>query len=141
MEEYIGVKIVQAEPQLKNYGPPETHGQPGYKIIYKDGYTSWCPEDAFKAYRKTSAATYGLAIEALKIGHRAFRAGWNGKNMFIFLMAEKHSDPEYMLDDVFSKDMGVNHSPYIAIKTANNKIVPWTPSQEDMLTDDWVIVK
>lgn len=45
MKNYIGVKIVKAEPQSKD-------GKEGYKVVYPDGYTSWSPKDAFeKAYR------------------------------------------------------------------------------------------
>jgi hypothetical protein len=45
MEEYIGIKVVWAEPQIKN-------GKEGYKVQYKDGYVWWCPKDVFKdAYR------------------------------------------------------------------------------------------
>ena len=43
---YIGVKIVKAEPQEKD-------GKAGYKVVYPDGYVSWSPKDAFeKAYRE-----------------------------------------------------------------------------------------
>ena len=46
MENYIGVKIVKAEPQEKN-------GRPGYRVKYPDGYVSWSPKETFeKAYRK-----------------------------------------------------------------------------------------
>ena len=45
MKNYIGVKIVKAEPQVKN-------GKPGYKVVYPDGYVSWSPKDVFEeAYR------------------------------------------------------------------------------------------
>lgn len=37
MENYIGVKIVKAEPQEKN-------GVPGYRVKYPDGYVSWSPK-------------------------------------------------------------------------------------------------
>ena len=40
MKNYIGVKIVKAEPQVKN-------GKPGYKVVYPDGYVSWSPKDVF----------------------------------------------------------------------------------------------
>ena len=33
MKNYIGVKIVKAEPQEKD-------GRPGYKVVYPDGYVS-----------------------------------------------------------------------------------------------------
>ena len=46
MENYIGVKIVKAEPQEKN-------GVPGYRVKYPDNYVSWSPKETFeKAYRK-----------------------------------------------------------------------------------------
>lgn len=46
MENYIGVKIVKAEPQEKN-------GVSGYRVKYPDGYVSWSPKEIFeKAYRK-----------------------------------------------------------------------------------------
>ena len=46
MENYIGVKIVKAEPMEKN-------GTLGYRIKYPDGYISWSPKETFeKAYRK-----------------------------------------------------------------------------------------
>jgi len=34
MKNYIGVKIVKAEPQEKD-------GNLGYKVVYPDGYASW----------------------------------------------------------------------------------------------------
>ena len=43
MQTYIGVKMIQAEPQ-------ERDGKPGYKVVYRpDGYTSWSPKDVFEA--------------------------------------------------------------------------------------------
>ena len=45
IQNYIGVKIVKAEPEEKD-------GRPGYKVKYPDGYVSWSPKDVFeKAYR------------------------------------------------------------------------------------------
>lgn len=46
MKNYIGVKIVKAEPE-------EREGKAGYKVRYEDGYISWSPKDVFeKAYRE-----------------------------------------------------------------------------------------
>ena len=45
LQNYIGVKIVKAEPEEKD-------GRPGYKVLYPDDYVSWSPKDVFeKAYR------------------------------------------------------------------------------------------
>jgi hypothetical protein len=46
VKNYIGVKIVKAEPEERN-------GIPGYKVEYPDNYISWSPKDVFeKAYRE-----------------------------------------------------------------------------------------
>ena len=59
---------------------------PGYKVVYEDGYTSWSPKHAFeKAYRPTNGMNFGLAIEALKMGKKVARDGWNGKGMYLKL--------------------------------------------------------
>ena len=54
MKTFIGVKIIQAEPQAC---PSDRYmskaGDPGYKVEYEDGYVSWSPKDAFDAaYRQ-----------------------------------------------------------------------------------------
>jgi hypothetical protein len=41
MQKYMGVKLVEAEPMLKN-------GIPGYKVVYPDGYVSFSPQDVFE---------------------------------------------------------------------------------------------
>ena len=41
MKNYIGVKIVKAEPQAKD-------GRAGYKVVYSDGYVSWSPKNVFE---------------------------------------------------------------------------------------------
>lgn len=54
MEEYIGVKIIKAEPEaaLKDYHL-HVKGEDGYKVVYPDGYESWSPKKVFEeAYRK-----------------------------------------------------------------------------------------
>ena len=49
MDAYIGTKIVMAAPQE---GPK---GEPGYRVIYPDGYASWSPAATFEAaYREVS---------------------------------------------------------------------------------------
>lgn len=78
---------------------------------------------------------FGEAIEALRVGKKVARSGWNGKGIFI----------ELQVLDLFSKMT----SPYIFIDTtglqtdnedAPKSRVPWLASQTDMLARDWVIV-
>lgn len=61
MKNYIGVKIVKAEPMTKgefekrkgSVSPLlEKDSAEGYMVKYPDGYVSWSPKDAFEtAYR------------------------------------------------------------------------------------------
>lgn len=78
---------------------------------------------------------FGQALEALKIGQKVARSGWNGKGIFI----------ELQVPDEHSK---MTH-PYIFIDTtglqtdnpnAPKNRVPWLASQTDLLSEDWVIV-
>ena len=52
MQKFIGTKLIEAEPcpAWKDFGKHKT-GDPGYKVLYPDGYESWSPKDVFeKAY-------------------------------------------------------------------------------------------
>ena len=85
-KQYIGTKTVQAAPALriesegnvrvelladKPVTMPTDTVDMGYKVIYPDGYESFCPLDAFEeAYRETSGMNFGLAIEAAKKGKK-----------------------------------------------------------------------
>lgn len=135
MEQYIGTKIIQAEPAYsKPYPGPGNVRMPGYKVIYEDGYESWSPKEAFeKAYRQTDGMNFGLSIEAMKNHKRVARKGWNGKGMWLRIVIPGGDSKDF--------DMGMENLPYIEMKTADNKLVPWLASQTDMLAMDWVIVE
>jgi hypothetical protein len=80
---------------------------------------------------------FSQALEAIKKNEQVARKGWNGKSMFIFLI-----DP-YLTDQfrvIESPTMVGTLLPYIAMKTADNKLVPWLASQTDILAEDWVVV-
>jgi len=136
----------------------ENGADEGYLVEYLDGgkpnhpkhagYISWSPKAQFDAaYRPTTGMSFGLAIEALKLGKRVARAGWNGKGMWLRLTLSIHDIPRQgtsmpvyrlTLDD---DGVGATALPWIGMKTADNKFVPWLASQTDMLADDWQIVE
>ena len=41
MKQYIGTKLVEAEPQQKD-------GREGYRVRYAGGYESWSPKEVFE---------------------------------------------------------------------------------------------
>ena len=146
MKQYIGTKIVQAEPKMRKV-PAENclvdRGfEDGYKVIYPDGYESWSPKDVFEAaYRATDGMNFGLAIEAAKMGKKIARDGWNGKGMFLYHVPAAAYPPctEVAKEAFCGSD--VPYGAYIAMKTAQGNVVPWLASQTDMLADDWKIVE
>ena len=75
---------------------------------------------------------FGEAVGFLKDGYKVARAGWNGKGMWIRKIERGEPSP---------CDNGMENLPYLEMKTADNKLVPWLASQTDILAEDWVIVE
>jgi hypothetical protein len=69
---------------------------------------------------------FGEALEALQNGERVARAGWNGPDQYI----------ELQVPDEHSKMT----RPYLFISTVQGDLVPWAPSQTDVLAEDWEVV-
>lgn len=86
---------------------------------------------------------FGQALDKLKQGIKVARAGWNGKGMFLYYVpANKYpaSRNEHgTMIGVFEDDM-IPYGAYIAMKTAQNNVVPWLASQTDVLAEDWETV-
>lgn len=87
---------------------------------------------------------FGDALAALKEGKRVARHGWNGKGMFLYYVPAasypaQRNEYGTMLG-VFPDDM-VPYGAYLAMKTAQNNVVPWLASQTDVLADDWTVVE
>ena len=82
---------------------------------------------------------FGYAVKMMKEGKRVARSGWNGKGMFLYYVPENKypaSRNEHgTMIGVFKDDM-VPYGAYIAMKTAQNNVVPWLASQTDELTED-----
>ena len=86
---------------------------------------------------------FGQALEQLKQGIKVARAGWNGKGMFLYYVpANKYPatrNEHGTMIGVFEDDM-IPYGAYIAMKTAQNNVVPWLASQTDVLAEDWETV-
>ena len=150
MKQYIGTKIIQAEPAYKvdgkvfvkaNIVPSGYKIEDGYKVVYPDGYESWSPKDVFEAsYRETSGMSFGLAIEAAKMGKKIARAGWNGKNQYVELGRDfSYTAPgDIPVRPVQHLDID---SQALVFAGTRGRQVGWLASQADMLADDWKIVE
>lgn len=133
MIQYIGTKLIKAEPQEKD-------GKAGYKVCYPDGYVSWSPKDVFEeAYRPTDGLSFGLAIEAAKKGKKIARSGWNGKNQYV----ELATNISYVSADgsVVNTEHDAIGNKALAFVGTSGVQMGWLASQADMLADDWKIVE
>lgn len=92
---------------------------------------------------------FSQALEELKLGKKVARKGW-GKGAFIYLVESKEVNIENLQGEAAKhfeahKDSNrgkrVTISSHIDMKTADGSLlVGWTPSEDDMLADDWEIV-
>lgn len=126
----------------------ENPADEGYKVVYLDGYVSWCPSAQFEAAgRPCEGMTFGMAIEAMKRGNKVARRGWNGKGMYIWVMpgstvrgCNQITDPHLAAIDKAEGEIRFLGS--IRMRTATGDVLTgWLASQTDMLAEDWEIVE
>ena len=160
MKQYIGTKRINAMPMTRlEYNlfrgwelPEDENGEDeGFLVEYVDGgkantnefagYVSWSPSDVFnRAYCETKGLTFGEAVEALKMGIKVARQGWNGKGMFLYYVPANSYPAQ---TEAARQHFGpmVPYRDYIAMKTVNDEVVPWVASQSDLLEADWDVVE
>lgn len=93
---------------------------------------------------------FGEALEKLKEGKKVARKGWNGKNMFVYLVKGQSVEASNLTGEA-AKHVGyAQESPYsevkinahIDMKAADDSIVVgWLASQTDMVAEDWEVVE
>jgi len=83
---------------------------------------------------------FGDALKAIRSGSLVARNGWNGKGMWLALVCVDdysiHDSGDYM-----PPNFGGRLLPWIGLQNASGDFTPWAPSQEDMLSEDWMILK
>lgn len=172
MKRFIGIKLVEAKPMdRKTYNkyrwwvlPADENGDDeGYLVEYLESdnpnhpnhkrYISWSPKEVFdKAYVEVKGLSFGMAIEAARLGMKITRNGWNGKGMWVVLMPAlslppySSQKPGARVNDRTAKHIGpdttLDSQPYFVMRTALGQWQPgWLASQADMLARDWEIVE
>lgn len=108
---------------------------------FSEGYISWSTkEQVFLEFRETDNFPFGVAIEALKMGHKVQRSGWNGKDMYLVILDPARDNLITLSVSCIEAKRELALQPFIVMKTVDNTYVPWLASQTDMLSDDWRIV-
>lgn len=90
--------------------------------------------------------TFGQALEHLKNGKKVRREGWNGKGMYLWLLAAFDVPAEWCKEPhlkLLAEENGgkVSCLASIRMKTADGKVLTgWLASQTDMLSEDWELI-
>ena len=166
MKTYICTKIIHAVPSKMVNGFPWAEGLPlppvktvidpidgeakhrpaveeGYLYVSDadDLYPQFMKTEDFEAMcRPVDSMSFGYALEAMKHGERVARAGWNGKDMYIFIASEPDFTTDADISALDNREVAVGD--VICMKTAQDTFqLGWLASQADMLAEDWYIVE
>lgn len=85
---------------------------------------------------------FSEALSLIKSGSKLAREGWNGKDMFLYLVAGS----EFVVNRVpllgiYPEGTKIKYHAHIDMKTAQGYCVPWLASQADLLSEDWMVVE
>ncbi|KRK63689.1 hypothetical protein FC72_GL001233 [Companilactobacillus tucceti DSM 20183] len=72
--------------------------------------------------------TFEKILPNIKNGEKAVRTGWEGTELFIILQQEGKFEGDVL-------------NPYFLIKTEDEAYSMWSPTDCDILADDWELVK
>lgn len=147
---YIGTKVVKANPMAMTEAQkvlgreikPVTNEEDGYLVEYKGGYKSWSPKSVFlEAYHELSVMNFGNAISVLKSGYPVRRANWSGNKFLYFVPSASYSAMTDIAKSIADEYGMVLYKPYIAIRCKDGCVGFYTPTQCDVLAEDWEVVE
>jgi len=84
---------------------------------------------------------FSEALAIIKEGGRCKRAGWNGKDQFVFLVPGSTfivNRPPLL--GIYPEGAQVSYHAHIDMKNQQGVVVPWLASQGDVLEEDWEVV-
>jgi hypothetical protein len=82
-----------------------------------------------------------MALVLLKEKQRLAREGWNGKGMYVYLVAgSTFAVNRPPLLGLLPEGTEVQYRPHLDMRTADGQFVPWVASQSDLLAEDWITV-
>lgn len=158
---YISHKQVKAIPmnrleynKLRGWELPsdENGSDEGYLVEYLDGgepnhkdftgYISWSPKEQFdKGYNSNGSYSFGDVLLLLEEGKRVARKGWNGKDMFVYLVpANKYLAVTDAAIEHYGAGQYVPYNAYFALKNPDDTVSTWVPSVNDCMAKDWYII-
>lgn len=91
-----------------------------------------------KKYRQFE---FSIVLIKIKLGQKVTRSKWENKNVFLYYVPHGRYDAKTDAAKSFAAEDGkVDYGDYIAIRTEDGYVIPYTPTQDDLLADDWELV-
>lgn len=85
---------------------------------------------------------FSEALDLIKRGKKLTRTNWNGKNMFVYLVAgSKFVVNRAPLNAIYPEGTEITYRPHIDLKAADGTCGVWSISNNDALAEDWEIVE
>lgn len=85
---------------------------------------------------------FSEALELIKQGAKLTRTNWNGRGMFVYLVAgSQFVVNRAPLNQIYPEGTVINYRPHIDLKAADGSCGVWSPSNSDVLAEDWEIVE
>lgn len=154
LKKYIGTKVVKARPMneidAESIGYARKNSdhheyREGYHVQYTnpDGstYDSWSPKDMFEnAYREVGTLNFGEVIEFLKAGLAVRRKSWSGGKFIYYVPSASYPAMTDVAKSIMNEERKVSYKEYIAIRCKDGDVGFYTPTQCDVLAEDWEVV-
>ena len=146
MKLYIGTKIVKAMPMTMTKAQkvlgreikPATVEENGYLVEYKDGYKSWSPKSVFEeAYHEANSVDFGIAVALLKAGLAVRRKSWSGGKFLYYVPSASYPAMTDVAKSIMNEERKVSYKEFIAIRCKDGDVGFYTPTQCDVLAQDW----
>jgi hypothetical protein len=91
---------------------------------------------------------FGRALELMKCRTRMTRTGWNAPGQWVVMLdrletkVRVHSRAPTRVGELGTIGPGLTArdyhlEPFLVLKNASDKLVPWVPSMGDVLAEDW----
>ena len=147
-QDEMAEKYISAVEKQKRVDNPEWDGTSFTRGDMETCYV--CGAMDSEVLRVGETGTFGQAIAALKRGLKVSREGWNGSftlSPWLWLKPEAMVKSEWCHDPALKEIADRNGGEIyaggcICMKTAQDTIQSgWTPSQQDVLANDWVLVE
>ncbi len=83
---------------------------------------------------------FSAALELIKEGKKLTRLGWNGKDMFVYLVpGSEFVVNKAPLLGIYPDGTKITYRPHIDMKYADGICGVWLSSMGDLMADDWEI--